>query len=225
MKTNLSLTLIVACTLLTACNDNGLVGPDDAEQEIATLDAAANLARPATMTTADVISFSDFETVTGISRLGRTEEGVGLSLKTSQIPAGQAITIWFVVFNNPEACGTSPCGEADLFVPEVEADILYGAGNVMRPTGATSFTGNLRVGDTTGSIADVFALPAASGLQDAMNAEIHYVVRSHGPAVPGLVKEQTTTFDGGCEVDLPAGEMPDAIGECADVQFAIHMAQ
>ena len=51
------------------------------------------------------------------------------------------------------------------------------------------------------------------GLTDAAAAEIHLVVRGHGPAAihdPEMLEAQTSTFMGGCET----------LG-CVDVQFAV----
>ena len=45
--------------------------------------------------------------------------------------------------------------------------------------------------DDSGSInVSFFGLPEYGGLQNALTAEIHPVLRSHGPAIPGMVAEQ-----------------------------------
>ncbi|MGM0458521.1 MAG: hypothetical protein ACQERO_04185, partial [Bacteroidota bacterium] len=70
---------------------------------------------------------------------------------------------------------------------------------------------------------ELFGLPSFGGLQDADAAEIHAVLRSHGPKVPGLVNEQINSYKGGCEVNFPAfTEIPDEVGECGDIIAAIH---
>lgn len=74
-----------------------------------------------------------------------------------------ATSVWWVVFNHPDSCATSP-----------------------------------------------------PGLKDAQAAEIHIVVRSHGPAIEGLESEQITLFlEPGCE-DLGGPNV------CEDIQFSIH---
>jgi len=61
-----------------------------------------------------------------------------------------------------------------------------------------------------------------------LDAEIHLVVRSHGPVGPlldeGLLEEALATFGGGCIVRDEEGEIIPGTGpnECADVQFAVH---
>ncbi len=51
-------------------------------------------------------------------------------------------------------------------------------------------------------------------------------LRTHGPAIPGMIDLQTTTMDGGCTSGFPSGPSlhPDSTveGYCANVQVAIH---
>ena len=53
------------------------------------------------------------------------------------------------------------------------------------------------------------------GLLDAEKAEVHLVVRSHGPAVDGAFDAQLSTFGGGCD--------PIDVAPCVDVQYAMHL--
>ena len=161
-------------------------------------------------------------TTVGSSKLVRTGSGVSANVSTSGIPNKHALTLWFVVFNKPGECATAPCTEADLFNEDVEADVLYAAGHVAGNGNRVHLSGHLAEGDTSGSIAGLFGLPNAQGLTDAEGAEIHHVVRSHGPKIPRLVSQQISTFGVGCDVDLPPGTLPQNRGECADIQFAIH---
>ena len=160
---------------------------------------------------ADVFVIATDEVV-GESTLTRTPNGVSMTLKTNLTP-GDADTIWWVVFNNRAACATSPCGEADLFTPAVQADVLYAAGNVTGGSGKSTFAAYLAEGDTSGSIASLFVLPAAQGLIDSETAEIHLVVRTHGQMIPSEVASQIHSFNGGCP--LP--------NTCTDIQASIHL--
>ena len=64
-----------------------------------------------------------------------------------------------------------------------------------------------REGDTDG------ALPGMGlGLLDAAAADVHLVVRDHGPAKPGMIVEQIQTFDDFCNPT------------CTDLQMSIHPA-
>ena len=61
-------------------------------------------------------------------------------------------------------------------------------------------------------------------MERALSAEVHLVLRSHGPAIPGQTVEQTSTYNGGCTYDLGAftGDIPDTMGECGDLLAAVH---
>ena len=69
---------------------------------------------------------------------------IGFTLHTSGLPAGDAVTIWWVVFNHPEACSHGAlglrCGERDFAEPAVDASVLYAAGQVIGGGGTGNFT-------------------------------------------------------------------------------------
>ena len=173
-----------------------------------------------------VVSFVTGEVV-GDARLVRTDTGVGYNLRTSDLEKGHAISIWWVIFNNREYCATDPCGIADLFVdfptdltpnPDVDPAVMSGGGHVVGGSGNAGFAGHLNEGQITNEHPLFLDGP---GLIDARTAEIHLVVRSHGPVQPGLNHGMFNSFEEGCEVFLPAGSVPEAVGECADQQFAV----
>ena len=154
---------------------------------------------------------------------------------------GYAVTVWFVVFNEPEQCGDpldpfDQCIDTDLFNPLVKADVLYAAGNIVGGSENANFGLHLNEGDNSGSIADLFGLPTNNGeswgLIDARKAEVHYVLRTHGPKVPGHVKGMIQTYEGGCVFNAPYGYNPPMaenqlqldLGDCQDVQFAVNPA-
>jgi hypothetical protein len=124
----------------------------------------------------------------------------------------------------------SPCGEPDLFDPDVKPDVLYGAGNVVGGSENASFGYHRNAGDNSGSIADLFGMPTNNGepwgLIDPQGAEVHYVVRSHGPKDPAEMPAQIDSFEGGCVTDyLPPADSLDlhlGAGDCQDIQFAIN---
>jgi hypothetical protein len=176
--------------------------------------------------------FWDPVTPAGSSRLIRTTAGVSFNYMTGDLPPGQVVTVWVVVFNNPEHCATTPCTFADMANPdrpEVQSDFLYGGGHIIGGSGIGNFGGHLRVGDTSGSgLAEIGGM--AVGLLNPMTAEIQLALHSHGPAVPGqTLKAQLTSFLGGCATFLgPDGiadgpeDMPVAVGECSTFQGSIH---
>jgi hypothetical protein len=141
-----------------------------------------------------------------------------MSIQTTGL-AQEAYTVWWIVFNNPANCSDGACGEDDIFIfdedgniigPNVpgreaaEISVLWAAGNVVGVAGNAGFAGHLQEGKIKGDI------NFGPGLTNVDGAEIHLVVRTHGPAIPGRVKEQISTFLGGCDVNV-----------CDDVQFAL----
>lgn len=166
----------------------------------------------------------------GHSKLVRTPNGITAVYTTGDLPAGHAMTLWFIVFNNPAACATSPCTLADFESPEVMADFLVGGGNVTGG-GTTTIGGHLNVGDTSGSGFNEFGIPeAAVGLVNPMVAEVLLALHSHGPAQTGqTLAAQISSFLGGCEVFLGPGgfasgpqDVPVNDGECSTMQASHH---
>ncbi|MGH7477195.1 MAG: hypothetical protein ACRELD_13060 [Longimicrobiales bacterium] len=183
-------------------------------------------ARPDRSITA-VLSFATMTEV-GTSTLLRRRNGVSYNLRATQLEPGTATTMWLVVFNRPAACAGTPCMEPDLLNPATEADVMYAAGHVIGGSGRATFAGSRRIGDASGSIFAPLGLPAP-GIRDLENAEIHFVVRSHGPKIPALLPDMIHTFNGGCQP--PGAPFPDPVppeygapgpNTCVDVQFAVH---
>src|SRR6266540_720935 len=117
------------------------------------------------------------------STLVRTSNGISISLQTSTLPAGHAVTVWALIFNNPSACGPGSCDESrgDLSIPEVMGSVQHVTGHVVGTSG--TFAGHLAVGDS----ADAFVGP---GLLNPFGAQIHLIVRDHGLADPAIITDQ-----------------------------------
>ena len=176
--------------------------------------------------------FAEPERSIGHSKLWRDDDGVRMSFKTSELAPAETLTIWWVVFNEPENCSAPGCGEDDIFVngdPNqglnlaaiAAADIVagYATGKVASEGGQANL--NARLGE--GEIGPEVIFGAGALLKDTRGAEIHLVARSHGPAIPGLEDIQTGSYAGGCEVFLNPPAIPEAEGECADIQFSVHL--
>lgn len=204
-------TVVVMATLLALAAAGPAFGADAADRS-----------------TSDVFDFADEQPIPGAeARMIRTDSGVGYELHTSGLEKGHAVSIWWVIFNNPEFCATDPCSVADLFVdfptdltpnPDVNPAVQAGGGHVIGASGKASFAGHLNEGQITNEHPAFIGGP---GLTDARGAEIHLVVRSHGPVQPGLNHAMFNSFEAGCEVFLAAGIVPENPGECADQQFAV----
>lgn len=132
------------------------------------------------------------------STLTRANKGVFFTTHTQGLPSGNAVTAWMAVFNNPEQCATRPCTPADFANPAVDGTLLNTGGRIIGVDGAATYGAFRAVGDVTGARPGV---GTGNGLVDTKRAEIHIVIRSHGPALlgdPVLLSEQLTMFNGGC---------------------------
>ncbi len=198
----------------------------------------AATAAPTQDSTAEVFTFADqadgsLDTPVGTSRLARENSGISATFRTGQLRADHAYTLWIVVFNRPANC-SKPCNDDDIFVggdprgPMNDAKIkaadihaVYGGGKVAGASGTTGIDTRLRVGDA--SREDLLAkINPGAALKDARGAEVHLVLRSHGPRIPGRVEEQLGSYAGGCTRFLYPPAVPKNEGECADLQFAVH---
>lgn len=145
----------------------------------------------------------------GTATIRRGPQGVQVQLRVTD-PAvqaaleGMAITVWLASFNNPSACAATPCAVADLGNPLTGGFVQRVGGRVLG-NGPINLAVNAREGDTSTKLGGT-----ADGLVDAETDEIHVVIRSHGPPIPGLVDEQIHTVGGGCGINV-----------CSDVAVAI----
>lgn len=168
--------------------------------------------------------FSDGSASDGQSVLTRTDGMVVAVVEAAGLTPGNAMTMWWVVFNEPADCSDGACGEDDIFNPDgtlnqagiVAAQIGIGnaTGNLVKADGTAEFGARLKVGD--GSGAHQVVIPAGfqgdSLLTVSGNAaEVHLVLQDHGQARGGSrLLEQITYLEAHCTP------------RCADVQFAVH---
>lgn len=133
------------------------------------------------------------ETIPGAtSTLVTNDAGAAMTLHTSRLSPGHAVTVWWVVFNRPQACtggeGGLRCGPSDLSNAAVQASVLFASGHIIGGDGTGDWGAHLRVGDTTGAL-------FGPGLLAPTAAEIHLVVRDHGPVDPALMPAEIHSFD------------------------------
>lgn len=167
-----------------------------------------------------VFEFAGPEVPGASSKITRNGGGATSTLHTSGLTAGNAYTMWMVVFNVPSEC-TDPCGEDDVD-PDSDAvvDVIYVAGNVAGGSGKATFSGRRATGDNSNSLFAQFVAPAP-GLTDPHGAEMHLIVRDHGPAIPGQIPSQIHTFEGACTAASSFG-LGSGPNVCADIQFSVH---
>lgn len=184
-------------------------------------------------TSSDVFWFEDGSVVEG-SRANLTTDPSGgtLSLYTTGLSAGHAYTLWWAIFNHPEACSAA-CGEDDVFVDgdpmlgpnfeQIEAvgvSVVFGTGQIVDESGTATFTSQLDAGDVRGEREVVLGpQDGPAGLLEPMTAEVHAIVRSHGPPIQGHVDEQVGSFGGGCTPET-GGNLASG-NDCFDPQYTI----
>ena len=149
------------------------------------------------------------------STVSRNNEGAYWNISTSSLPVGEVVTLWVAIFNNPAYCAQSVCAPPDLANPFVVGSLQYAGGQIVGPNGRADFSGYLGEGDGTGGyqLFPSMQIPAP-GLVDTRGAQIHLVMRKHGPASadPATLQAQLSGFTGGCNVT----------GACANIQASIH---
>jgi hypothetical protein len=143
--------------------------------------------------------------------LVRNRDSVFATIHTAGLPPGAAVSAWIGVFNNPRHCATRPCTATDFDNPDVRGSIINMGGQIIGADGAATYGGFRRVGDTTGIFQ---GRGTREGLLSTRRAEIHLVMRSHGPAImndPDMLRQQLSMFNGGCPPNT-----------CANVQASVH---
>ncbi|HIF97257.1 MAG TPA: hypothetical protein EYQ54_09580 [Myxococcales bacterium] len=136
--------------------------------------------------------------------LDRIFHGIVIEAETSGLTPHYAYTVWALVFNDPAACEDG-CDLHDMGADGFAA-LWTGVGVVANEDGEADFESVMFEDEPAGEIL------MGPGLVDARRAEIHLIVRSHGPAAFGdsaVLNDQLTTFGGGCEISA-----------CEDVQYA-----
>ena len=139
---------------------------------------------------------------------------------------GHTYTMWVVYFNDSTLC-VDGCNGPDLSV--AGAGVIFGDGKVGRPDGTAVFTARLRNGAGAEYVGETPPPPFAfAPFKAGENNEFHIVIKSHGPKIPGLVRQQLNSFGGGCEVSVgPLPEqvgdfpVPQAPGECGEIQLYV----
>lgn len=182
--------------------------------------------------TSTVHRFADGSEVEGAwATISRTNAGVVGTMHTSDLTPEDVVTMWWVVFNVPQNCSDA-CGDDDIFVVDENGELVIGengaelnveqieaaqisvigaTGNVIGENGEGHFSAVLSIGENPNVV-------FGPSLMYPMSAEIHYVLRTHGPVNSDTLDEQIIFINGGCEAEWP--NTP-----CQDVQFAVNQPQ
>ncbi len=137
--------------------------------------------------------------IDGTSVLVRTKTGVGFTFDTTGLAPEAPYTAWWVVFNRPRACFTPyDCGAEDLSNAAAEVGVFFAAGRMTDAYGQATFAAQIDYGELPEGEDQVPNPARANPIEP--NAEIHLVLRDHGPASddPEILEAQLTQFNGGC---------------------------
>lgn len=158
---------------------------------------------PAQHTTATVTthpSQGEVEEINGAAaKLRANDAGITATLRTHQLELGHPHTMWVVIINRPDLCETIPCTGADILerTDVVEANIVYGGGRVVH-SHTEPFMAHVPVGEVEGGWFD-------TEFTNPRGAEVHLVLMDHGPLIPDLAREMTSTLRAGCtDESVPA---------------------
>lgn len=157
----------------------------------------------------------------GFATLKRGGDWIQVNIQTSGLPAG-AYTVWWVIFDTPSGCSGS-CGEDDLFNPDANVSVFWATGGVVPRSGVASFRARHRAGESLGEPGTQHIL--GDGSLDPSRAEIHNVIKYHGPASndPDTLASQIHTLQGGCFEGANAVDLGDPFGvQCFDPQAVVH---
>lgn len=197
MKNPVKFLWLVIIMVLFSCSSEPIIESETSLQSVASK-AAAN------KSTVPVEDNMHIEIPGTSSTLHRNKNGITVNFKTDGLIPGNAYTMWFVVFGDEPGPPSS----------------THAAGHIVGGSGKGNFSGHISVGDIFDhpNIMTVFNNP--------LTAEVHVVLRTHGPAQPGMIPDQIQTIDGGCTSGFPSGPTlhpdSDEVGYCANIQVAIH---
>ncbi len=181
-------------------------------------------------------TFPSEDNPVGTSNLLRTDNGISAKFQTTGLTPGHAVTLWFVVFNDPTKCmggGEGVCNPNDM---GGEGDFMFASGHVIGEDGKGNFGGQLKINDNTRSgYAEINCpdtLDCSTGLTNVDDALIILAVHDHGPALTGqALKGQISSFLGDCDLgslgnDFGFAMNPDDIpteeGYCSTIQMSPH---
>lgn len=171
-----------------------------------------------------MLDLADFSggiiTETGTATLVRTKSGITIDLTTSGLEPGTVITMWWILWNNPDGCirdMTFFCNDGQDLIAG-EADFIGpGAHGIVDEDGNLPIAGHIREGDgVEDSLLPLFGLEPIGFTGEAQDIEVHFLIRRHptvGELTPGQVDDALNSFLGGCAAD----------SGCEDLQAGIFL--
>lgn len=149
-------------------------------------------------------SRGDVEVVADASaQIVTSATGATLNFNATELNPGHVYTVWFVLFNQPDACESSPCTGADLLgnTDVVGGEAGYATGAIADENGNANFFAHMDLGDVPSAwFGNGFTNP---------NAEIHLVLMDAGPVIEGMEEEMLGSLRGGCTDESVPAAYPD----------------
>ena len=209
--------LSVALTAACSPDDPGLPTAITTTGELPqSVDALASAAAPEVVTELPIGAVSG-SAVSGSASLTRSSQGLWIDLEVEGLTEGYAYSVWWAIFDNPQGCDANGCDAFDLRNIRQAQGSLVNGGGFVGTTGAVFHQSHLTRHDPEGKSVEA---GDPSGVDNPYKAEVHVVIRSHGPAEsdPDDLATQTGTFGVFC--NLPD---PPVAGGCENVGASMFM--
>lgn len=194
MRSKLLVFGMIAAAALAACEDMDPVAPSAIEDGSAVSPAGA----PVIVTEVTIGEFPmSGSGISGQATLTRTKDGLSVDQSFTGLTAGNAYTIWWAIFDNPQGCDGS-CDASDLSRRQAQGSLVNGGGFVASSS-AAFYSSQLARHDVQGK---QVVVGDASGVDNVYGAEVHLVLRDHGVAEtdPDDLARQTSTFQDFCNL-------------------------
>lgn len=142
----------------------------------------------------------------GAATLIRSRRSLEMRIAASHLDPNSAYTVWWVIFNRPGAC-VGGCGPTALANPATRASVFYAAGFVTGDDGTGNISAHVEGGVLPTGL-DVEPDGTVAGLDggNGLAAEVHLVIRAHGPVIAGLAHAQLGSFNGACPPNTCANQ-------------------
>ena len=171
---------------------------------------APTIAWSSTFQTSEVYSFTTGEPTAGGGTLNRDDDSIHLRVSMAGLDKKSTYSAWFIIFNNPDACGGMnaplPCMGPDLDNPDVGGAVINAGGFVTGTDGTGYFVGELAINDHPDGVCC-----GPGELGDSMLAEVHILIQTHSKYSIGDVSLQMSVPNAACNPD------------CADQLFLVFL--
>lgn len=117
------------------------------------------------------------------AKLVRNTNGLSISGKVYGVTPGHTFTVWWIIDD-----------------PQGSVLVMNATGGLSTGGGEYHFGAGLRAGEYLMGEGNRQVLVNGS-LVDPVGATVIFHVLDHGPPISGRIKEQITTFDGGCDTN------------------------